>query len=88
MPVKDFLREKAEMIVILSTAIIADLIPMLVIFVALWVIQHAAKFFGFGNLIPIKIISFFSEIFMVILYLFSVYLSYQAFYKLYKDGKV
>ncbi len=88
MPVKDFLKEKAEMLVIVSLAIIGDVIPIIAVMVGLWIIQHAAKFFGFEDLAPIKIISTFSEIFMVTLYLFAVFLSFRAIYKLFKGGKV
>lgn len=88
MQIKDYLKKKFEMLTIMSIAILGDVVPILAIMVGLWAIQRAAKFFGFENLIPIKIISIFSGLFMVILYLFTVYLSFRAIYKLFKDGEV
>jgi hypothetical protein len=86
--IKDFLKNKAEMVAVMSLAIIGDVIPIIFVMVGLWAIQHAARVFGFEEHPAIKMIMVFSEIFMVILYLMTIALSARAIYKLFKGGEL
>ncbi len=72
----------------MSLAIIGDVIPIICVMAGLWIVQHAAKFFGFEEHPAIKIMMVFSEIFMVILYLITIALSVRAIYKLFKEVEV
>ncbi len=83
----DFLKNKVEMLAVMSLAIIGDVIPIICVMAGLWIVQHAARFFGFEEHPAINIMMVFSEIFMVILYLITIALSVRAIYKLFKEGE-
>jgi hypothetical protein len=86
--VKEFLKKKLEMIAVMSLTIIADVFPIIAVMVGLWIVKHAAIFFGLEGLAPIQILITFSEVFMVILYIITVILSMIAIYKLFKEGEL
>lgn len=86
--IKDFLKHKVEMLAVMSLAIIGDVIPIICVMAGLWLVQHAARYFGFEEHPAIKIVMVFSEIFMIILYIFTIALSVRAIYKLFKEGEV
>ncbi len=64
-----------------------DVIPIIAVMAGLWIVKYFSTLFGFEGFYLIKIISTFSEIFMVILYISTVVLSIKAIYKLFKEGE-
>lgn len=86
--IKEFLKKKIEMLAVMTLAAIGDVIPIIAIMAGLCVVKKAARFFGFEELAPIKIMMAFSEIFMVILYIATVVLSMKTIYKLFKEGEL
>lgn len=82
------LKKKAEMLLVMSLSIIADVIPIILIMAGIWIVRYFSILFGFEGLLPIKILIAASEIFMVILYLALVVASLAYIYKLFKEGEL
>jgi hypothetical protein len=87
MQIKDYLKKEFEHIFIICVAIIVDVIPIIAVMAGLWIVKYFSTLFGFEGFYLIKIISTFSELFMVILYISTVVLSLKAIYKLFKEGE-
>ena len=86
--VKEFLKKKVGMILVISITIIADVFPILSVMAGLRIVMGAARFFGLEGYTPIKILIAFSEVFMIVLYIITVILSMIEIYKLFKKGEL
>jgi hypothetical protein len=87
MQTKDYLKKKFKHIFIICTAIIADVIPIIAVMIGLWIIKYFSKLFGFEGVYLLQIISAFSSLFMIILYIATLVSSLRVVYKLFKEGE-
>ena len=85
---KDILKKKAKMLFAVSISIIGDVIPIILIMAGLWIVKYFSRFFGFEDFATIRILTTFSEIFMIILYFALVVESVVIIYKLFKEGEL
>jgi hypothetical protein len=85
MQIQDYLKKKFRHIFIICIAIIADVIPIIAVMAGLWIVKYFSKLFGFEGFYLIQIISTFSELFMIILYIASMVLSLRVIYMLFKE---
>lgn len=88
MELKDILKKKFELLILICVSIITDVIPVILVMVGIWITKYAARMFGFENFMLTKALTTFSEVFMVVLYLLLVSLSIHIMYKLFKEGKL
>lgn len=88
MQLADILKKKAKMLVIISFSVIGDVIPIILIMAGIWIVKYFSKLFGFEDLSYIKILTTFSEMFMIILYVILAIASIYSIYKLFKEGEV
>ena len=86
MQIKDYIKKKLNHIIIICIAIIMDVIPIIAVMAGLWIVKYFSKLFGFEGFYLIQIISAFSELFMIILYIATILLSLRVIYNLFKEG--
>ncbi len=85
MQIKDVLKKKAEILFVIAVSVIGDVIPIILIMAGLWIVEYFSRLFGFEDLAFIKILTTFSEIFMIILYIILAVVSIYTVLKLFKE---
>lgn len=88
MKISDFLKQKFELVFIISISILADIIPIVVIMTGLWIVKYFSRLFGFEENTTIELLMVFEEAFMVILYLVLIVFSIITIYNLFKKGEL
>jgi hypothetical protein len=88
MELRDILKKKTQLLVIISFSVIADVIPIILIMAGIWIVKYFSTLFGFEELPFIKILTTFSEVFMIILYILLAIVSIVSIYKLFKEEVV
>ena len=82
------LKKKAEILALISLSVIMDVIPIILIMAGIWILKYFSKFFGFEEAPFIMILTTFSEMFMIILYIILALVSIYIIYKLFKEGEL
>lgn len=88
MQIKDVLKKKANMLIVMSLSIIGDVIPIIVIMIGIWIVKYFSKLFGFEDSMAIMVLEGFSQLFMIILYMILAIASIVYIYKLFKEGEL
>ncbi len=88
MQLREVLKNKAQLLVLISFALIMDVIPIILIMVGIWIVKYFSNLLGFEDAPFIKILTTFSEGFMIILYILLAITTIRSIYKIYKDEVV